>query len=644
MGDNRETRKDIIPVKKDVDKSLAALLEDIEQLRQTNAQLKNIISRYEKLFSRKKEPVHDIDEEIEVQCEIIDSLKSELSESQEENNSQNEELMAQNEELRTNLEEMGESEARFKAIFDNAGMGIAIADMTGRILDCNLAFREMLRYTKIELQEKRFVDLTYPADIDRNVELFNQTLTGRIDEYRIEKRYVRKDGLVIWCRLTVSVVRNNDRAFKYSLAVIDDITERKQADEALKVSERNLAAELDTARGIQQVSTLLIQADDVKVLYNQILDTLMAIMHADFASLQMFYPDRGAGGELQLLGHRGFNGQATKFWEWVRPVSHSTCGVALCTGQRVIVPDVRRCDFMAGSDDLEMYLQTGILAVQTTPLVSRSGVLLGMFSTHWRETHEVTARELRALDVLARQAADLIERIRAEDALKDAKAQAELYLDLMGHDINNMHQIALGYLEMARDMQAIAGQTEFLDRPIEVLQRSSQLIRNVRKLQRLRDGVFQTQETDVIEVLSAMQREFGALPGKTITLNFNGHEHCYVRANELLHDVFANLVSNAIKHTGNPAEITIDVDNVVDEDKSCYRIIVEDDGPGIPDDSKARIFNRMHKGSERGIGLGLYLVKSLADSYGGRVWVGDRVLNDHTKGARFVVLLPAAGQ
>jgi PAS domain S-box-containing protein len=240
------------------------------------------------------------------------------------------------------------------------------------------------------------------------------------------------------------------------------------------------------------------------------------------------------------------------------------------------------------------------------------------------------------------QVRDITERKRIEDELIAAKQQAELYLDLMGHDINNMHQIALGYLELARDMQADAGQKELLNTPIEVLQRSARLIHNVRKLQRLREGVFQTELVDVCKVVSNVQREFGGVPGKTITLNLNNHEHCYIMANELFHDVISNLVSNAIRHTGNPAEIIIDIDRVVGAGKPCYRIIIEDDGPGIPDDSKGKIFNRMHGGSARGLGLGLYLVKSLVDSYGGRVLAGDRVPGDHTRGAKFVVMLPAA--
>jgi signal transduction histidine kinase len=237
---------------------------------------------------------------------------------------------------------------------------------------------------------------------------------------------------------------------------------------------------------------------------------------------------------------------------------------------------------------------------------------------------------------------DITERRRADEELKAAKAQAELYLDLMGHDINNMHQIALGYLELARDMRPEAGQGEFLDKPIEVLQRSSRLIRNLRNLQKLRDGLFKTELVDVSKLLRDVQKEFGAVPRKAVTLNLNGHEDCHVRANELLHDVFANLVGNAIKHTGDRADIVVDLDLVRSDGRQYCRVMVEDDGPGISDDFKGRIFHRMLRGTTKakGMGLGLYLVKSLVESYGGRVWVEDRIAGDYAKGARFVVMLP----
>jgi signal transduction histidine kinase len=215
----------------------------------------------------------------------------------------------------------------------------------------------------------------------------------------------------------------------------------------------------------------------------------------------------------------------------------------------------------------------------------------------------------------------------------------------MGHDINNMDQIALGYLELARDKSRDLDQVEYLDKSIEVLQRSTHLIKNVRKLQMLQETVLETRLVDVCAVLTDVGREFGAVPDKPLTLNLNGHQHCCVQANELLYDVFSNLVTNAIKHTGSHAEIILDLDVVNSEGSRYCRVMVEDDGPGIPDDFKPKVFNRMLRGTTtaKGTGIGLYLVKYLVDDYHGKIWVEDRVLNDNTSGTRFVVILPMAG-
>jgi len=95
--------------------------------------------------------------------------------------------------------------------------------------------------------------------------------------------------------------------------------------------------------------------------------------------------------------------------------------LALAAGARVVVPDVEACDVMAGTADLDAYRRSDIRAVQSTPLVSRSGRLLGMISTHWREPHQLAEGALRLLDVLARQAADLIERGQVEAALRESE-------------------------------------------------------------------------------------------------------------------------------------------------------------------------------------------------------------------------------
>jgi PAS domain S-box-containing protein len=191
------------------------------------------------------------------------------------------------------------------------------------------------------------------------------------------------------------------------------------ANEALRQNQHRLEAELYAAERLQNVATQLLGSRGTVELYEEILDVARAILHADFASIQMFYPERGPSGELRLLSHRGFSEEAAKRWEWVNITTQTACGESLRTRRMVAVPDVANCGFITGSDDLEAYRTAGIKAVQSTPLVSRSGSLVGMVSTHWRESHELDASERRALDVLARLAADLIEQSRVEEVLQE---------------------------------------------------------------------------------------------------------------------------------------------------------------------------------------------------------------------------------
>jgi len=169
---------------------------------------------------------------------------------------------------------------------------------------------------------------------------------------------------------------------------------------------------------LQEISTFLIQEGNLDALYERVIEAAIGVMSSDMGSMQTFHPEHN---ELRLLAWRGFHPDSAAFWERVHLESACTCGVALSAGRRVIVPDTEACDFMAGTSDLDAYRRSNIRAVQSTPLVSRSGRLLGMISTHWRKPHQPTERALRSLDVLARQAADLIERTQVETALRESE-------------------------------------------------------------------------------------------------------------------------------------------------------------------------------------------------------------------------------
>src|SRR5690348_2172269 len=210
-----------------------------------------------------------------------------------------------------------------------------------------------------------------------------------------------------------------------------DTTIQPTPEQSVDSPGQNTKAESELAEVLvlQSISAELIHEQSTEALYEKIVDAAVIIMRSDYASMQMLFPERGSGGELRLLAFRGFNPEAARFWEWVRADSKSTCGLALRSGQRVVAPDIANCSVMAGSEDQSIYLATGIHACQTTPLIGRGGNVVGMISTHWRAPHQPSERDFRLFDILARQAADLIERARREQELVERAALLDLSTD-----------------------------------------------------------------------------------------------------------------------------------------------------------------------------------------------------------------------
>lgn len=204
-----------------------------------------------------------------------------------------------------------------------------------------------------------------------------------------------------------------------SKAMAEESSRRsKQSKESLRAKGAHLEGELSSARLLQELSLRLVQEQGIEGLYEQILDGAKTLMHSDCVSMQKWYPEHGRCGSMRLIGSRGFSPEAAKAWEWVDGDAITSCGAALRAGKRQVLADIEQCEFMAGTETLEAYRSEGIRAAQSTPLLSRAGQLLGMLSTHWRAPHEPTGDELRRFDILARQAADLIESKNAEATLR----------------------------------------------------------------------------------------------------------------------------------------------------------------------------------------------------------------------------------
>ena len=239
---------------------------------------------------------------------------------------------------------------------------------------------------------------------------------------------------------------------------------------------------------------------------------------------------------------------------------------------------------------------------------------------------------------------DISERKHAEELLNDAKEQAELYVDLMGHDINNMNHMGIGYMELLSESATLSPtDRQYLEKTLEMLHNSSKLIDNVRKMQSIKKHELKYQPVRLNDLLLALRSEYHHVAGKCVTINLSSSCDCVVKASGLLSDVFTNIVSNAIKHSHDPVTIDINEFYAYENGRKYCKVTIEDDGPGIADELKQKLFTRLQRGKTKakGSGLGLYLSKMLVEDFGGRIWVEDRVIGDHTKGTKFVIMLPA---
>lgn len=131
-------------------------------------------------------------------------------------------------------EALRESEKRFRVIFNDAAIGITLADIEGHPVEVNSTFQKMIGYTRKELRHMFFTNFTHPEDVPLDIKEYEQMKKGLRDSFNVEKRYIRKDGQAIWVNLTVSLVRNEKGEPKFTVGVVRDITEHKKTDEGLK--------------------------------------------------------------------------------------------------------------------------------------------------------------------------------------------------------------------------------------------------------------------------------------------------------------------------------------------------------------------------------------------------------------------------
>jgi signal transduction histidine kinase/DNA-binding response OmpR family regulator len=418
---------------------------------------------------------------------------------------------------------------------------------------------------------------------------------------------------------------------------------RRQAARAIAESEQRLASELTAMSRLHALSSRLLSADDLNAALDDVLENAIAACGADFGNIQLLNARTNA---LEIAVQRGFQSDFLDHFSIVRVEDDSACARAMRSGERIAIEDVE----LDPAYELHRSAASAAnyRAVQSTPLRSHHGGVVGMLSTHYITPHKLSEQNARLLDLYARHAADFIERVRAESALKEADVRKDEFLAVLAHELRNplaplRHGIEIARLTLTADAP-LQRTVEMMDRQLSHLIRLVDDLLDVNRISRgkvdlkLRRLVLADVLTHSIEscrsLIEAQQHklEVAVLDDRVMV---DGDA-------DRLSQVFSNLISNSAKYTSPGGRIQV----TLKRDGAMAVVSISDNGIGITDEHLDRIFEmfvQVHAEQSPkpggGLGIGLYLVRQLVTMHGGTVEAASGGVG---AGSTFTVKLPIA--
>ena len=494
-------------------------------------------------------------------------------------------------------ESLKKEQTRVELYLDLAGVIIVALNKNGEITLLNKKGYDVLEYNDGELIGKNWFDICIPSSLkDRVFKVFNQLMRQEIEPVEFfENQVITKNGkekIIVWHNV---ILCDENKKIVGTLSSGEDITERKQAEQKLRESEDKYRSLID---GLSQTG---IGIDIVDSNYNIIFQN-------------QFLKD--------LFGDH----QNRKCFEFY--LRRENC--------------CEDCPMMK--------------AIQNNKVEN------AIITAPNNRTYEIISAPLPNPDGTIEQAAEVIiditDRVISEQKIKESEEKyrtaynrSNLYKDVFTHDINNILQNILSSLELTKifssDPKRRQSFEEVTNLIYEQVIRGKMLVSNVQELSNTDDITSSLFSIEALKVLKdSVESVKNHFTQKVVNIKIYSLQNDYfVRANDLLKDVFRNILINAIQHNTKPfVEIFIKISKENYKGIQFIKFEFLDNGIGIHDSMKQLIFGREYKkeGIPSGIGLGLLLVKKILESYKGEIRVEDNIKGNFTEGSNFIITIPEA--
>jgi len=500
------------------------------------------------------------------------------------------------EEIRAANQQLEASELKFRKLFEQAGVGVVQVDVSsGMFINVNKKFADMLGYTIDEVLRLTFKDITYQADLIISKQAQDQLLKKQINEFSVEKRYVRKDGSAFWALLTATSMEEMPGGNQYQIAIVQDITERKKAETSLKQDNERFHTAMDAIDSVVYV--------------------------ADMENHEILFINKYV---KNLFGD----------------ITGKKCYSAL---QGKTAP----CDFCTN------HLLLDVNGKANRPYIWE---FQNLITKSWYQCHDQAIRWTNGKLVRFEMATDITLNKETENTLLENQIKLEELIltkdklfSIIGHDLKNPFAVLLGaskllltYVEK-NDLAKVESKAKMIH---NASKQGHSLLENLLEWGRAQTGIIKCTPAymNLKDKVSRSVRDVeGQAKNKNIIVSNEVPHDFYIVADEnLLNVVFRNLLSNAIKFTHINGSVTIKAQM----NGEMAEVSVIDTGIGIPKEHQDKLFridtNYQRKGTaeEESTSLGLILCKEFIEKHGGKIWVE----SEENMGSEFKFIIPVTNQ